>query len=373
MKCAAWVCLCAFFLCAAEPAKEVFDRAVRALAAGDYETAERGFQAVLRQEPNQIAALGNLGVIYSRTSRADKAIAVYQRALKLSPDDQAILLNLGLVYLRQEAHAKALPLFARVVELDPRHLQARQLLAVCRAYTGELAPAIQDLEAVHAAAPRDESILFLLGFAYLKNHDADKAKATFALMFEAAGPVRAQFLVSKAYYEAALFPQAEAGFLEVLRLDQKFAGAHLELGKVYISQRRTDDAVRELGLALKENPADEDANYFLGGLLAQVDLSAEAVPYLQRAIHAKPDFWAPYFYLGKAKLKLQHPAEAVGLLQRAVELNPGDASAYYQLGRALGAVGRVTESRQAMRRVQELRSAALEAGPGEDGRVAGAR
>ena len=187
MKSAACLCLCAFFLRAAEPVKEVFDGAVRALAAADYETAERGFQSVLREQPRNIAALSNLGVIYSRTNRADQAIAVYQRALKLSPDDKAILLNLGLVYLRGEAHLRALPLFAHVVAIDPQHVQARQLLAVCRTYVGQLAPAIRDLEALHAAAPRDEGILFLLGFAYLKNHDSEKAKAIFQLMFEAAG------------------------------------------------------------------------------------------------------------------------------------------------------------------------------------------
>src|ERR1035438_9884801 len=94
MKSAACLCLCAFFLCAARP-----------LAAGDYETAERGFQSVLRAQPRHIAALSNLGVIYSRTNRADQAIAMYHRALKLSPNDEAILLNLGLVYLRQESHS----------------------------------------------------------------------------------------------------------------------------------------------------------------------------------------------------------------------------------------------------------------------------
>ena len=64
-------------------------------------------------------------------------------------------------------------------------------------------------------------------------------------------------------------PQAEEAFLEVLRLNPKFPGVHLELGKVYISLRRTDDAIRELELALKENAGDADASYFLGGLLAQ--------------------------------------------------------------------------------------------------------
>jgi superkiller protein 3 len=238
---------------------------------------------------------------------------------------------------------------------------------------GQLAPAIHDLEALHAAAPRDEGILFLLGFAYLKNHDAEKAKAIFQLMFEAAGAERAQFLLGKASYEATLFPQAEENFFEVLRLDPKFPGVHLELGKVYISLRRNDEAMRELELALKENPGDADASYFLGGLLAQTDRYTEAIPYLERAKKAKPDFWAPYFYLGKAKLRLEQPAEAVVLLQRAVKLNPDDASAYYQLGRALQACGREAEARQALRRVNELRAAALEAATIDDGKVVGAR
>lgn len=372
MKSSACLFLCAFLLWAAEPAKQVFDRAVRDLAAGDYQAAERGFQSVLREQPRNIAALSNLGVIYSRTNRADQAITAYRRALQLSPDDKAILVNLGLVYLRQEAHARALPLFAHVVEIDPHHLQARQLLAVCRAYTGQVGQAIRDLEALRGAAPRDENILFLLGFAYLKNHDPERAKPIFQLMFEAAGPARAQFLLGKANYEATQFPQAEEAFLEALRLDPGFPGVHLELGKVYISLRRTDDAIRELELVLKESPDDGDGSYFLGGLLVQEGRYAEGIPYLERAKKTKPDFWAPYFYLGKAKLRLEKPAEAVLLLQRAVALNPDEANAYYQLGRALEACGREAEARRALLRVRDLRAAALEAAT-LDGRVAGAR
>jgi tetratricopeptide (TPR) repeat protein len=371
MRSVVGLCLCAFVLCGAEQAKEVFEKAARALGAGDYQTAERGFQVVLRGEPRNIAALGNLGVIYSRTNRADRAIATYQRALQVAPNDTAILLNLGLVYLRQEAHAKALPLFDRIVAIDPQHLQARQLRAVCRAYVGQLAPAIRDLESLRAAAPRDEGILFLLGFAYLKNHDPDSAKSIFQQMFEAAGPVRAHFLLGKAYYEATLFAQAEESYLEALRLDPRLPAVRLELGKVYISLRRTEDAIRELELALKDSPADGDASYFLGGLLVQEGRPAEGIPYLERAKQVKPDFWAAYFYLGKAKLRLQQPAEAAALLQRAAELNPDDATVYYQLGRALQACGREVEARRALLRVHDLRDAALEAAP--NGSVAGAR
>jgi tetratricopeptide (TPR) repeat protein len=373
MKAAVCLCLCGIVLMAAEPAKEIFEKAAQALSAGDYAAAERGFQAVLRQEPNQIAALANLGVIYSRTNRADQAIAAYQKALRLSPDDKPILLNLGLVYLKQEAHARALPYFERVVKLDPGNLQARQLLAVSRAYTGQVRPAIQELEALHQSAPHDENILFLLGFCYLKDRNPERAKLIFQQMFDSAGPSRAQFLLGRADYEATQFSEAESAFREVLRIDPKFPGVHLELGKVYISLRRNDDALRELNLALQERPGDPDASYFLGGLLVQQGRDGEGIPYLERAKDAKPDFWAPYFYLGKARLRMEHPAEAVAFLERAVQLNPDDASAFYDLSRALQASGRTEEARDAMVRVRELRDAALKAQAPPEPPVAGAR
>ncbi|MBV9677942.1 MAG: tetratricopeptide repeat protein [Acidobacteriaceae bacterium] len=360
MKYAAFLFLCGILSClAAEPPDVVFNRAAQALAAGDYTAAEQGFQAVLRQEPGNVGAIGNLGIIYARTNRADKAITAYQSALHLSPNDEPILLNLGIVYLKQEFHALALPYFARVVTIDPGNRQARQLLAVCRLYTGEVTSAIHDLQELRAASPRDEQILFLLGFAYLKNGDPKTAQTVFNDMFEVAGPARTQFLLGKASYEAALFPQAEESFLEVLRLDPNFPTLHLELGKLYISQRRTEDAIRELKVALKENPANEDANYFLGSLLVRESHYAEGITYLEQARKLKPDSWAVYFYLGRAKLHLEQTEEAVTLLRRAVELSPDDANAQYQLGRALQADGQKLAATRAFGRARDLKAGAL--------------
>lgn len=354
MRFAACLCLCGFFLCSAQPAKVVFERAAQALAAGDYAAAERGFDSVIHQEPRNAGALGNLGIIYSRTNRPAEAIAAYKRALQISPDDKAILLNLGLAYLKQEAHGRALPLFERVVAIDPHHYQARQLLALCRVYTGRLLPAIRDLEALRSANPDDQQVLFLLGLAYLKKGDAEAAKSTFDKMFALAGPARTQMFFGKASYEAALFPQAEESFLEVFRLDSDFPGVHLELGKVYITEHRADDAIRELQTALKKDPNDQEANYFLGSVLVQAGRFSEGVPYLERAKELNPESWAACFYLGKARLGLEQYTQAIELLQRSAALNPDEASVYYLLGRALKAAGRVTEANRAFRRVREL-------------------
>ena len=208
MRSAACVCLCAFLLCAAESAKEVFDGAVRALAAGDYQSAERGFQSVLRQEPRNIAALSNLGVIYSRTNRADQAIACLPAGAEVEPGRQGHSPEPGLVYLKQEAPlAGASAVCASGCESIPSTCRPGS----CSPFAARTPANWHRRSAIwrhcSAAAPRDDGILFLLGFAYLKNHDAEKAKAIFQRCSESAGAERAQFLLGKANYEATSFPR----------------------------------------------------------------------------------------------------------------------------------------------------------------------
>ena len=121
-------------------------------------------------------------------------------------------------------------------------------------------------------------------------------------MFEAAGPVRAQFLLGKAYYEATLFPASRGELPRSAAAAIRVSRCAPRIGKVYISLRRTDEAIRELELALKESPGDGDASYFLGGLLVQEERLAEVSLTSSGRRQVKPDFWAPYFYLGKARL-----------------------------------------------------------------------
>src|SRR5215472_13383776 len=91
-----------FLLCGLDPAEttqRIFARASDALKAGDYAAAETGFRKVLEIEPENVSAMGNLGVVYSRTLRYARAIEIYKKALSLNPRERGILLDLGLVYL----------------------------------------------------------------------------------------------------------------------------------------------------------------------------------------------------------------------------------------------------------------------------------
>jgi Flp pilus assembly protein TadD len=47
---------------------------------GNYAAAERGFLAVLPASPDHVDPLLNLGVVYARTGRPEKAVTAYLRA-----------------------------------------------------------------------------------------------------------------------------------------------------------------------------------------------------------------------------------------------------------------------------------------------------
>jgi tetratricopeptide (TPR) repeat protein len=355
-----WQALAAFSFSQIPSNEEIFRRGTDALARADYPAAERAFLTVLKTEPRNMGALGNLGVVYARTHRSAKAIGVYERALNLAPRDQRLLVNLGLAYFKQEQYGRALPAFKQVEALDPTNWQARELAASCRLFSGELPEAIRQLEQLRTVDPNKSGVLYLLGVAYTRAREPQKAKAIFAeLLSSAVDPAQASLLLGRISYEGGRFSEAETSLLAALERDPNLPGARLELAKVYISQRQNAKALALLRALVSANPEDADAQYFLGALLATEQNFAASLQPLEAARKGLPDSWAVFYYLGKARFKLGDPRQAIPLLEHSAELNSAEESVYYLLGQAYRAAGRSADARSALARVRELQAAAL--------------
>jgi tetratricopeptide (TPR) repeat protein len=330
-------------------------RAASALSSQDYAAAESGFESVLKLEPGNVSALGNLGVVYSRTQRYAQAIDTYRKALRLAPGEKGLITNLGLAYVKQEQFAGALPIFEKLAE-DPANLQARELLATCRVSLGQYAQALETLQPLLAVEPGNPAVLYMMGVTLTRLRRTGEAHETFARMMDAVSPAQANFLMGKASYETERFEEAAGFFRKALQADPGLESAHRELGKALISLRDNDGAEKELRLAASVDP---EAIYFLGALLSQTRPD-EAVALLNRARELNPDFWGPPYYLGRIGVEQGRVHEALPLLERAAKLNPGESAIQYQLGRALQKLGRNAESRAAFARVQELKSKSLQ-------------
>ncbi len=337
---------------AAGPLETTFTNAVTALSRGDLNTAEEGFRAVLKQQPNHIGALGNLGVIYSRTGRTRESIAAYKTALTLAPNDPPLLLNLGLAYLKEENHSEAKGVFTQLARQRPSDLRVRELLATTQVHTQESEKALALLKEL----PTSPNVIYLKGLAYLKLGEREKARQILDVELpKAMTAPQAAFLRGKVYYDATHFEDAIREYRRARDLDGNIPGLSMELARALVSARENDAAEEELRTILKQKQADADACYLLGAIMVQQGREAEATPFLEVARSARPDGWGAYYYLGRAKLQLGDAKSAVPLLQRAADLNSEESAVYYQLSRALKAVGRDAESHRASARVAQLK------------------
>jgi Flp pilus assembly protein TadD len=227
------------------------------------------------------------------------------------------------------------------------------LLATAQLFTGEIAPATETLESLRASG--GPSVLYLLSIAYMKQGRRDEARQLIAELFAQLPPAQAALLSGRACYESTLFDEAVAELERARKLDPALPGVWRELGKTYVSLRRSDDARAALQEAVRRDAGDVEARYFLGALQVQ-EGSAEGVPLLEGVRELRPEFWGSYYYLGKAALARGAPADAVRLLRRASELRADDASVLYLLVRALKAAGQDAESSSVARRLSDVRA-----------------
>lgn len=338
--------------------RSAFQAAEQALRAGRLDEARSGFQAILKRNPRHLAALANLGVVEAQARNYAAAEQSYRRALKLAPDHPLLHLNLGLALFKQDLYPEAAREFEQTLARSPSHTQAQELLAACHVHTGAAARALPVLTALLQSRPAEPGLLYLHALALVKLNRHDEAQTSLRNLFAAAPPALAHFLAGKAHYENEAFDEAVSELEQARTLDPKLEGVHRELGKVFISLRRAQEAETALRAALAADPNDTEARYFLAGALVLQDRGGEALPLLDEVARHRPAFWGVHYYRGRILLGEGKAAEALPALEQAAKLNPTESSTFYQLARAYRAIGRSADATAALARLSQLKAQA---------------
>lgn len=137
--------------------------------------------------------------------------------------------------------------------------------------------------------------------------------------------------------------EAAREYQTALRLKPSDASAHSNLGIVFARLHRLDDAIREYHLALGLAPDNAKYWFNLGNALRAEGQNQEAVDAFSRAIddNATDKLWtAPRYEMGTILIELGRPREAGEQARIIVSLDPTAISGHYLMARAAAAIGR---------------------------------
>ncbi len=90
--------------------------------------AEQVLKEVLKINPDTINVYNNLGIIYRRQKRYQKAINQYKKAVKVNPTDENIFYNMGRTYFDMEDLENAKVILEKALEINPGFKEATSMI-----------------------------------------------------------------------------------------------------------------------------------------------------------------------------------------------------------------------------------------------------
>ena len=151
--------------------------------------------------------------------------------------------------------------------------------------------------------------------------------------------------------------EAAALAMRAAELDDSDPWAHLALGYLAHTTRRTEDAQREYQRAIDLNPNFAAAHGFLGWALALAGRSDQAIGYLEQAIRMSPH--DPQNAIFNNGLAVAHYlagryTEAVSFGRVAMQQRDGITASHRIYIASLAQAGQVEEAHAALQRLREL-------------------
>jgi tetratricopeptide (TPR) repeat protein len=231
----------------------------------------------------------------AQDSASEKALLA---AIQANPSDPTAHFNLGISYFNEQKYDLAAPEFQKCVQINSSDTKAKEMYessAGISAYFQSNYPAAVD---------------------HLKN----------ALNINPENP-NANLLIADAYVKLKDYTSAEAALkkYETVSPDGKEKASEI-LSKIYMDQKRYQEATVELKTVVESNPKNFEANENLGVAYFQMKDYKDAANYWENAVSLQKDAQT-YKFLGFSYYNLGDFTDAISNYKKSIEMESAKAAA----------------------------------------------
>jgi tetratricopeptide (TPR) repeat protein len=242
------------------------ERLVRDMRAGVEDQNLAGYEAMIRQSPDNATLHNDAAGLYLQAGKLDRAAQHLSEVVRLRPASASAAYNLGTVRLRQSDLSAAKALFERSVSLDPDYANAYRSLGVLAQQNGRAEEAMTFYRKAIALAPGDATARYNTGVLL---HAQGRIADALAEYREAGrldpGLADARYGVAVILKQEGRTRESRAEYREALRIRPEWTSVLLELAWDLTSAADTTrDDVREAiqlaqrAAAVRQTPAALD-------------------------------------------------------------------------------------------------------------------
>ncbi|MEW6130801.1 MAG: tetratricopeptide repeat protein [Acidobacteriota bacterium] len=337
---AAALCAAPFAFAQAKEAQQIFTRAMELHQAGNLEAAAEEYKKFLTLYPKVIEARSNLGAVYARLGRFNEAIEEYKKALTIDKQNAGVRFNLAVAYYKSAQYTEAASELEKLVSADAVVQNPLLLLADCRLRLGEYKKVIALLSPYESSASENLTIAYLLGTAYIRDHQPDKGQVLIDYILRKGESAEARLLMGSAYLMIRDYPGAAKEFARAIALNPQLPTANSMHGQALLGAGERESAMKAFTAELAINPNDFEANLYSGMLLKEDQKYEEALKFLQKALSVRSRELNVIYFIANVNMSLGKTVEAQRMLEDIIKQAPDFveahvllATVYYRLKR----------------------------------------
>jgi tetratricopeptide (TPR) repeat protein len=225
------------------------------------------------------------------------------------------------------------------------------------------AQAVNQFKLAQVPGNRSYDVLYNLGRAYrqygqsVKEKDKnllDENMKLAAEQFEQAVAVKrdavdAYFQLGMTFHDLALYDKSIAAFRNALQYAPRDSAIYYQLGSVAMDQLYDREAEAYFLEGLKINPDHALILIALGRLYVRMNQAQAAISVLRQATQREPAMWEGWYELGRAHMKAKEWKQALSALEQARQWNFEESEIYSAMASCYMKTNKKAEARQMVR------------------------
>ncbi len=314
--------------------------------------------AAAKADPGRLD--GRLTLARAQMQRKDFTAAqiVLDEALRGAPQVAAVHAQMGTLLVMKRDIAGARAAFGRALELDGLQLEALTGLTGLDFANGKRQEGLTRLDAAVERAPQNVGLLLLAANAHAASSSFARAETlALSVLNTDASNITAYSLLGRIYLAQRKLDEAKAQFTKLAERKDRRVAALTIVGVIEMLQNRSSDAQQTFERVMTIDPrAGVAANNLAWIYLENGGSVAAALHLAETARTVLPNAPQVHDTLGWAHYKNGSTVEAISALRHSLDLDPKSATTVYHLALAYERRGDQREARAAMTRYLELDS-----------------